>query len=87
MKGNFLPRIYAERRGLKLLGKKSAKSACIGGNAPWEWQPLNYLRAAEVEAGVLLNFGPKLQFQRYVFDNDRKNQQNPSESAERKLIF
>jgi GxxExxY protein len=38
----------------------------------WEAQVLNYLRATDVEVCLLLNFGPKAQFKRYVFDNIRK---------------
>jgi GxxExxY protein len=37
-----------------------------------EAQLLNYLRATEIEVGLLLNFGPKPEFKRMVFDNDRK---------------
>ena len=35
-------------------------------------QLLNYLRASDVERGLILNFGPKAQFLRLVFSNDRK---------------
>jgi GxxExxY protein len=35
-------------------------------------QLLNYLRATEIEVGLLLNFGPKPEFKRVVFDNSRK---------------
>jgi GxxExxY protein len=38
----------------------------------WEKQLLNYLRATDVEVGLLLNFGPSPQFRRLVFDNERK---------------
>ena len=37
-----------------------------------EAQILNYLRATDIEVGLLLNFGPKPQFKRFVFENDRK---------------
>ena len=37
-----------------------------------EAQSLNYLRATEFEVALLLNFGPKPQFRRLVFENDRK---------------
>jgi GxxExxY protein len=37
-----------------------------------EAQLLNYLRATPYEVGLLLNFGPKPDFRRKVFDNDRK---------------
>jgi GxxExxY protein len=35
-------------------------------------QILNYLRVTEFEVGLLLNFGPKPQFHRFVFENNRK---------------
>ncbi len=37
-----------------------------------EAQLLNYLRATPYEVGLLLNFGPKPEFCRKAFDNDRK---------------
>ena len=35
-------------------------------------QLLNYLKATETEVGLLLNFGPKPEFARRIFTNDRK---------------
>jgi GxxExxY protein len=35
-------------------------------------QLLNYLRATEIEVGLLLNFGPRPNFVRKIFTNDRK---------------
>ena len=35
-------------------------------------QLLNYLKATEVEVGLLLNFGPEPKFSRKIFTNDRK---------------
>ena len=35
-------------------------------------QLLHYLKATEIEVGLLLNFGPKAEFKRVVFGNDRK---------------
>jgi GxxExxY protein len=35
-------------------------------------QTLNYLRATDIEVALLLNFGPKPSFKRFVFENSRK---------------
>ena len=35
-------------------------------------QLLNYLKATDIEVGLLLNFGPKPEISRKVFDNYRK---------------
>jgi GxxExxY protein len=35
-------------------------------------QLINYLKATPIEVGLLLNFGPKAEHVRKVFDNDRK---------------
>jgi GxxExxY protein len=51
----------------------------------WEKQLLNYLRATDIEVGLLFNFGPNAQFRRYVFENEKKNPRNPRASAEKKL--
>ena len=37
-----------------------------------EAQLLNYLKATDIEVGLLLNFGPKPEFKRKAFDNLRK---------------
>ena len=37
-----------------------------------EAQLLNYLKASKIEVGLLINFGPKPQITRKVFDNHRK---------------
>jgi GxxExxY protein len=37
-----------------------------------EAQLLNYLKATPIEIGLLLNFGPRPQVKRLVFDNPRK---------------
>jgi len=44
-------------------------------------QLLNYLKATEIEVGLLLNFGPQAEFRRKIYDNDKKGSlswiQNP----------
>lgn len=37
-----------------------------------EVQLVNYLKATEIEVGLLLDFGPKPQFKRKVFSNEFK---------------
>jgi GxxExxY protein len=52
-----------------------------------EAQLLHYLRATEIEVGLLLNFGPRPQFRRLLFDNERKKiRENPRESAAEKVL-
>jgi GxxExxY protein len=36
-------------------------------------QLLNYLRATDIEVGLLFNFGPRPQFRRLAFDNENKH--------------
>ncbi len=43
-----------------------------------EAQLLNYLRATDVEVGLLLNFGPEPKFRRLAYDNTRKRRPDPS---------
>ena len=38
-----------------------------------EAQLINYLKATNIEVGLLLNFGRKPEFKRFVFSNERKN--------------
>ena len=47
---------------------KAAKSLKLDHHA----QLLNYLKATNIEVGLLLNFGPKPEISRKVFDNFRK---------------
>ena len=65
--GTFEPDVTVER--FVILEIKAAR----GINPAHEAQLLNYLRATEVEVGLLLNFGPKPEFRRLAFDNARKH--------------
>jgi GxxExxY protein len=41
-------------------------------------QLMNYLKATEIEVGLLLNFGEDAEFKRIIYTNDRKqNKKNP----------
>ena len=54
-------------------GKVIVEIKALNGLAPeHEAQVLNYLKATNIELGLLLNFGPKPQVKRKVFDNFRK---------------
>ena len=35
-------------------------------------QLINYLKATEIEVGLLLNFGEEAEFKRIIYTNDRK---------------
>ena len=47
---------------------KAAKSIIPDHHA----QLLNYLKATDIEVGLLLNFGPEPEISRKIFDNNRK---------------
>jgi GxxExxY protein len=52
-----------------------------------EAQLLHYLKATEIEVGLLLNFGVRPQFRRFLFDNLRKKiRVNPCESVAGVLV-
>lgn len=41
-------------------------------------QLMNYLKATEIEVGLLLNFGEEAEFKRIIYTNDKKyNRKNP----------
>lgn len=41
-------------------------------------QLMNYLKATDIEVGLLLNFGEEAEFKRIIYTNDRKqNKKNP----------
>jgi GxxExxY protein len=74
--GDFRADLLVE--GLVLLELKAARTL----DPAHEAQLLNYLRATDVEIGMLLNFGARPQFRRLLFDNERKKiRENPCESV------
>lgn len=54
--------------GVVIVELKTAKAL----ESAHEAQLFHYLRATEIEVGMLLNFGPKPQFKRIAFDNEPK---------------
>ena len=52
-----------------------------------EAQLLNYLRATQIEVGMLFNFGLKPEFKRMVFDNSRKQRGGHPSLLETLLSF
>lgn len=60
-----------------LLELKAAEKIAVAHEA----QMLNYLRSTTLELGLVLNFGPKPQVRRLVFENARKRALHPNESG------
>ena len=54
--------------GCVIVELKAAESLC----EEHELQLINYLKATEIEVGILLNFGKKPEFKRKLFTNDKK---------------
>jgi len=64
--------------GAVLLELKAARTL----DSAHQAQLLHYLKATEIEVGLLLNFGLRPQFRRLLFDNERKKiRENPCESV------
>jgi GxxExxY protein len=79
-RGKKVGQYYADLivEGVVLLELKAARAL----DSAHEAQLLHYLRATEVEVGLLLNFGLRPQFRRLLFDNERKKiPENPCESV------
>jgi len=60
---------------LVIVELKAAENLC----EEHEAQLLNYLKATELEVGLLLNFGKEPQFKRKFFTNDRKKLIRPNQ--------
>jgi len=79
-RGRKVGQYYADLivEGVVLLELKAARAL----DSAHEAQLLHYLRATDVEVGLLLNFGLRPQFRRLLFDNERKKiRENPCESV------
>lgn len=50
-------------------------------NAAHDSQLLNYLKATHLQVGLLLNFGPKAEFRRRVFDSSRFDPRSSASSV------
>ena len=64
--GEFRADLVVE--GVVLLELKAGR----GIDPAHEAQVLNYLRATQIEVGLLMNFGPKPDVKRFAFENSRK---------------
>ena len=64
--GEYFADILVDRKVIVEI--KAAKNLIIDHEA----QLLNYLKATDIEVGLLLNFGPEPEVKRKVFDNSRK---------------
>jgi GxxExxY protein len=74
--GNFSADVLVN--GVVLLELKAAKTLDMVHQA----QLMHYLKATEIEVGLLLNFGGRPEFRRIVFENERKRiRENPRKSA------
>jgi GxxExxY protein len=67
--GNVVGEYIADMivNGIVLLELKAVESL----NDAHAAQLLNYLKATEIEVGLLLNFGPQAEFRRKIYDNPR----------------
>lgn len=69
--GDYYADIIVEEK--VILELKASESIC----EEHEFQLINYLKATNIEVGLLLNFGKKPEIRRKVFANNRKDGINP----------
>lgn len=72
MVGEYYADIIVE--GCVILELKAAEAIC----EEHEFQLINYLKATEIEVGLLLNFGKTPQFKRKIFTNNPKRESEDS---------
>lgn len=68
MVGDYYADIIVEEQ--VIIELKAAEALC----EEHEYQLINYLKATNIEVGLLLNFGKKPQFSRKVFTNKSESQ-------------
>lgn len=64
--GNYFADLLVDDK--VLIELKAAENICV----EHELQVLNYLKATNIEVGLLLNFGRKPEFKRKIFSNNNK---------------
>lgn len=69
--GEYYADIIAEEK--VIIELKAAEAIC----EEHEFQLINYLKATNIEVGLLLNFGKKPEIRRKIFTNNRKLNSNP----------
>ena len=74
-KGKLVGEYYADIiiEDIVIIELKAAETIC----EEHEFQLINYLKATNIEVGLLLNFGKKPEIRRKIFTNDRKLNSNP----------
>ena len=72
--GYYLADIVVDQK--VIIEIKAAESLC----EEHEVQLVNYLRATDIEVGILLNFGKQAEFKRKVFSQEYKHHNQPSKS-------
>jgi|SRR5690554_6777175 len=65
--GDYFADLIVEEK--VIIELKATESLCV----EHEYQLINYLKATEIEVGLLFNFGKKPEFKRKVFGNERKD--------------
>ncbi len=73
--GEFKPDLIAE--GKIIIELKAVRAL----DSAHEAQLINYLKATNIEVGLLLNFGRKPEFKRFIFNKERKNNINQYKSV------
>jgi GxxExxY protein len=73
--GEYFADIIVENR--VIIELKAAENLCY----EHECQLINYLKATNIEVGLLLNFGKEPQFRRKIFTNDRKQNSDDADKT------